>query len=114
MATLPIIDRTRLIMDVIKDGTVANLSNYASVELIDANEAIFWADLVWAKFSSVVPADPASPTNAEKARNYINWLRRQHKQLEQENRIPVARVAAEVAERATIDVEFESKLGADE
>ena len=114
MATLPIIDRTRLIMDVIKDGTVANLSNYASVELIDANETIFWADLVWAKFSSVVPADPASPTNAEKARNYINWLRRQHVELWREKRIPTARDAADVAERQAIDTEFAAKLGDDE
>ena len=114
MATLPIVDRARLVMDLIKNGEVASLADYQNVELIAADEATYWADLVWAKFSSVVPADPASPTNAEKARNYINWLRRQHKLLEEEKRLPAARVAGEVTERQAIDTEFASKLGADE
>lgn len=117
MATIPIIDRARILMDLTKDGEVTSLGDYANVEKATAVLAIKYAQAFWDApgFSHPVlvdeNGDPRDPTNDELARNYINRLRQHHIDLRASVEVPAARTTAGVAKAATVAAEGTTDLG---
>jgi len=117
MATISIVDRARIIMDLVKDGEVANLADYANVEKASGGLALKYAQAFWdapgfPQLSTVV--DPENPTNAELATHYINRVRESHKETSAAARVSTAGETAREAEAAAVAAEGTSDFGNDE
>jgi hypothetical protein len=112
MATLNKVDRARYIMDLVKDGTVADLTDYANVEKISATIGLKYAQAFWDAIGYTHPVlfepdgeTPRDPTNDELATNYLNRLRNYHKQILASTRVPSAGDTARDAETVIVDAE---------
>lgn len=113
MATIPKTDRTRYIMDLIKDGEVASLADYAAVEKVPGAVALKYAQAAWDAPGFLHP-DVINPSNNQLATNYINRLRDYHKQILAAARVPAAGKSAREAEAATVAAEGTTDLSEDE
>ena len=113
MATITKVNRTRIIMDLVKDGEVADLTNYSDVEKVAGPTALKYAQAFWDAPGFARP-DIISPTNAQLATNYINRLRDYHKQILAASRVPVAGKSARKAEAATVAIEGTTDLNNNE
>lgn len=117
MATIPIIDRARILMDLTKDGEVAALADYANVEQATAALALKYAQAFWDAPGFIHPVlvdeneDPRDPTNNELATNYVNRLKQYHKDILAAKRVTDAANTARVAEAATVAAEGTTDLG---
>ena len=115
MATVTNVNRARLIMDMIQDGTVASLANYANVELIDAPTALKYAQAFWNAYPhpqlfEANGTTPRNPTNEELALNYINRMRVYHGEVLRSVRTQAAADSARIAEEIVVASELTTDL----
>lgn len=113
MATIPKIDRARIIMDLVKDGEVSDLANYSAVEKAASPLALKYAQAFW-DAPGFSHEKEVNPTNDQLATNYINRLRDYHKQVLAAARVPAAGETARRAETATVVAEGTTDLNDDE
>ena len=113
MATISIVDRARIIMDLVKDGEVANLADYANVEKLAGPVALKYARAFWDAPGFAHP-DVENPTNEQLAAHFINRMRQYAINLEAAVRVPNAVSAAQTSEAATVAAEGSTELGDDE
>ena len=113
--TLNVVDRARIIMDLVQDGDVATEANYASPDLdfVDGPTALKYAQAFW-DVGAGVAVDPENPTNDELATNYMNAQREFHRSRLAASRAPALANQARVDEIAVVDGEVETDLGTDE
>jgi len=106
-------------MDLIKDGEVTNLANYANVELVDGPTAMKYATAFWINrgiqlYDEEDPPRLRDLTNAEMAANYIHVLRRFHRDQLAAIRVQPAGRTAEETERTAVNSEADAEIGTDE
>ncbi len=117
MATISKVDRARVIMDLVKDGEVASLADYANVEKVSGPIALARAQDFWDAPGFIHPTlvdgngDPRDPTNEELAINYINRLRVYHNDVRAAVRVSAAKKTAGQAEAVTVAAEGVTELG---
>ena len=113
MATLPSINRARILMDLLKDDEVTTLVNYADdqVDYLDGSTAIKWAEKAW---DAIPPPDDPPKTNDNMAIWFIIVLRRYLASLNRTNLAPPAAEAARLQAITSADAETETDLGTDE
>ena len=116
MPTLPSVSEARAIMQMIKTDQVADLANYANVELIDGPTAIKYANAFYSfngpqLFDEQDPPVERDPTNEEKALHYRRELRILHRDRLNAVRSSPAGEAAKTAETAVVDAEVVVDLG---
>lgn len=103
-------ERVGIILDLIKDGDVANEAVYASADKATVPVRNKYADALWV-IEPGIAVDPANPTNQEKMRNFIRLTRRYWRDSLVSVRAPLKAQAADAAERAAVDAEVNSELG---
>lgn len=113
MATIPKVDRARVIMDLVKDGEVSDLANYSAVEKVPGPIALKYAQAFWDASGFTNPGG-SNPTNEQLATNYINRLRDYHKQVLAAARVPAAGETARETEAATVAAEGTTDLNDNE
>jgi hypothetical protein len=118
MATIKITDRARILMDLIKDGTVADSVPYDSVDKMAAAKAIEIAQNFWDQYGQQVyeidGTTPRNPKNAELATFFVNTLRDFCRGTRKANRVKAAAATAHAAEAATVDGENDTDFGKEE
>jgi len=119
MATIPIASRGRVVMDLIKDGTVNSLAAYQDVDQIDAATALKYARAFWDAYPhpELFEEDgttPREPTNDELGTFYLNRLRSYHKEILESVRVKEASNTAGESERTTVTAETQTDLSGDE
>jgi len=99
------VQRTRIALDVIKDGDVTTLANYQGVDLAAPALTSKYVDAIVAYYGG-----PTNGTNDEKARFYLNQLRRWHfAHLKHQKEQPAVADATEEAQS-----EVDADLGEEE
>ena len=109
MATIPKIDRARIILDLIKDGEVANLADYSGVEKAIPALVLKYARASW-NASGYAHPDISNPTNEQLVTNYINRLRDYHTNLLAAARVSPVVETARSTESARVRAEAKQDL----
>lgn len=108
-------NRARIILDLLKDGTVANETPYGSVDLASAPISQKYADAFWSVYdgqNTFTPGTPVtSPTNAQKATFFLRCIGIHCKNVLKAFRVPPVGQAAATTETTTVDAEALSDLG---
>lgn len=114
-AAITDLNRARIILDLLKDGNVANETPYGSLDLAGAPIATKYADAFWSVYdgqNTFTPGTPVtSPTNAQKA---TFWLRRigiHCKEVLATSRVPTVAATAAATETTTVNTETTADLG---
>ncbi len=111
------IDRARVIMDLVKDGNVANETPYNNVDKIDAPTGLKYVDAFVDVFGPIRDNEGnevETPTNAQKARFYLNRLKQHHRDVLMTARVPAAATAARETEQSTVATELNNEIGTNE
>lgn len=119
---LSFVNRARMIMDLIRDGSVSSESAYSGVDLINASVGLKYLDAMLEVYGNILPTPPnttieeelASMSSSEKSRLYINFLRRFHIDALKSSRAPQVGQAASDAESASIESAAPSEIGSKE
>jgi hypothetical protein len=117
MATIGIIDRARVLLDLVRDGEVTDLSAYATVEKAESALVLKYAQAMWDAPGWTVPnlvddnGDPRDPTNDELTANYISRLKAYHKDVLAATRVGVVGTEARDTEAAIVAAEGTTDLG---
>jgi len=117
MATINDINRVLIVMDLIKDGTVANAAPYASVDLFNGAKADGWVESFYTVYGPLYDNDGvaipyASLTNDQKAAFYMDQQIEFHRQVRQSAEVKQAADAAATIARAAIETELTEDFGA--
>mgnify|MGYP001574122804 CR=1 FL=1 len=113
-AAITNVNRARIIMDLLKDGTVANETPYASLDLATAPVADKYATAFWNVFGPDKDGmrNPIlNPTNNQLAVFFLKRLGVHCKAVLEASRVPQAGTAAAATEKTTVDTETTSDLG---
>ena len=113
-AAITNVNRARIILDLLKDGTVANEVPYGSLDLASAPVADKYGTAFWNVYGPEVDGmgQPIqSPTNAQVAAFFLKQLGKHCKAVLEQSRVPGAAAAAAVTEKATVATETTADLG---
>ena len=116
---LSTLDRARIVLDLVRDGDVANEAAYANVDKIGAASGNKWAEAFYDAYGPLIdeagaPLVFADLTAMQKGSFYLNQLRIFHQNVLLGVRLQSARETAADAERATVLAEVASELGVNE
>ena len=116
MATIPPINRARIIMDLVKDSEVTTLANYAdtAVDYLDGATAIKYANAAISVYGNVSDEVLSEMTNEDKALLYIDILRMFHKRILKAANVPGAVDTAREVEELAAATEGQTDFGDDE
>jgi len=111
------INRVRIIMDLIKDGDVADEGAYVGVDLFDGSRADTWIASFYAAYGPLhdgegAPIPYESLSNAQKASFYMDQQIEFHRQARIAAELRLAQAAAAAATRAAIDSDITTDFGA--
>ena len=118
-----VVNRTRIVFDLIKDGDVVTPADYASLEMLGAPAMLKYADSFWAAYGtqlyeaeSDVDGNPVprDPTNPEKSTLVINQLRKYIRDVHRANRVQNAVTPVRASETSTVDTEMNTEIGTEE
>jgi len=109
------VNRARVAMARIKDDTGpwdSKASAAIAIKYADAFIRALRPDLL--QDASGNPIDISTISNEDKGKAYINELRKFHKRVLRDSRIPTAKTTARIAEDAVINTEFPVDFGTEE
>lgn len=119
MATLPPINRARILMDLIFDDQVTTLSNYSNdkIDYLSPEKSIAVATNIWNVYGPPINPNTGEQfpdTNANKAKFLIHWLKKIFTQCSVQLEAPAAGDAAKAAKKAEIEDNAPNNVGPDE
>ena len=110
------VQRTRIIFDLMKNGTVTTEANYDSpgIDYLDGPTALKYADAMIEVYQYKTAAEIAAMSNAERSKRVINLLRGYVRQaLVTTRRVPAASTAANDA-AVIANSEADAEIGTEE
>lgn len=115
VAAISDLNRARIILDLLKDGIVANETPYGSLELASAPIASKYADAFWLVYDGQNTFNPGTPvptpTNAQKATFWLRQIGKHCKEVLKTARVPAVAATAATTEAAAVDAETTTDLG---
>lgn len=104
------IQRARIVLDLLKDGEVANQAAYGSVDLAPAATALKYAAAIYPRAAGPL-APGAVPTNDQLAAALLKALRLALRDAALQSRVPAAAETAANNEQSTVLSETQLELG---
>lgn len=106
--------RAKIILDLAKDGAVANEENYESpaLDFMSVQETNDICQAFWDIFEQHRPANAEDPpNNSDRYTTFTNWLKFEIRQTALKASCPAAAKAARLAEAATVNAAMDTAIG---